>query len=117
MDKKSEKITKDPKRVEAGCKGRENYMNKYKESILNDAKKGSRDTTNISNETTSPTNNASNETTSANTTTRSNNTYVYGVDILAVLAIGVCAFFTYNTFQPKKLINDCLAAQHEQKQP
>ena len=43
MDKTSEKITQDPKRVGAGCKGRENYMNKYKESILNDAKKGSRD--------------------------------------------------------------------------
>ena len=33
-------------------------------------------------------------------------TYVYGVGILAVLAIGVCVFFTYNTFQPKKLINE-----------
>ena len=117
MDKKSEKITKDPKRVEAGRKGRENYMNKYKESILNDAKKGSGDTTNISNETTSPTTNtsnetpnATNETASAKTTTRSNNTYVYGVGILAVFAIGVCVFFAHNTFQPKKLINDCLAA-------
>ena len=34
-------------------------------------------------------------------TTRSNDTYVYGVGILAVLAIGVCVFFAYNTFQPK----------------
>ena len=117
MDKKSEKITKDPKRVEAGRKGRENYMNKYKESILNDAKKGSGDTTNISNETTSPTTNtsnetpnATNETASAKTTTRSNNTYVYGVGILAAFAIGVCVFFAHNTFQPEKLINDCLAA-------
>ena len=49
---------------------------------------------------------------------QSNDTYVYGVGILAVLAIGVCVFFTYNTFQPKnkKLVNDRLAAQHEQKQ-
>ena len=39
MDKTSEKVTKDPKRVEAACKGREKYMNKLKESILNDAKK------------------------------------------------------------------------------
>ena len=38
MDK-TEKVTKDPKRVEAACKGREKYMNKLKESILNDAKK------------------------------------------------------------------------------
>ena len=52
-------------------------------------------TTNTSNETTSPTNNTSNETTSPTsntTTTRSNDTYVYGVGILAVLAIGACIF-------------------------
>ena len=48
---------------------------------------------------------------------QSNNTYVCGVGILAVLTIGVCVFFTYNTFQPfKKLINDRLVAQHKQKQ-
>ena len=35
-------------------------------------------------------------------TPRSNDTYVYGVGILAVFAIGACAFFAYNTFQPKK---------------
>ena len=39
MDKTLEKITKDPKRVEAARKGREKCMNKLKESILNDAKK------------------------------------------------------------------------------
>ena len=39
---------------------------------------------------------------------QSNHTYAYGVGILAVLAIGVCIFFTYNTFQPKnkKLLNE-----------
>ena len=47
-------------------------------------------------------------------TVQSNDTYVYDVGILAILAIGVCVFFTYNTF-PKKQTNDCLAAQHEQK--
>ena len=31
-----------------------------------------------------------------------NDTYLYGVGILAVLAISVCVFFEYNTFQPKK---------------
>ena len=91
-----------------------------KESILNDAKKGSGDTTNAGNETTGATNTATTPATSTNnttTTTRSNDTYVYGVDILTVLAIGVRICFTYNTFQPfKKLINDDLAAQHEQKQ-
>ena len=39
---------------------------------------------------------------------QSNDTYVYGVGMLAVLAICVCAFFAYNTFQPKnkKLLNE-----------
>ena len=27
--------------------------------------------------------------------------YVYGVGMLVILAIGVCIFFAYNTFQPK----------------
>ena len=71
-------------------------MNKLKESILNDARKGSGDTTNASNETTSATNTAATPATSTNnttTTTRSNDTYVYGVLMLAVLAISVCLFF------------------------
>ena len=95
MDKTPpEKVTKDkdPKRVETPRKGREKYMNKLKESILNDVKKDSGDTTNASNETTSVTKTA---------TTRSNDTYVYGVGILAVLAIGVCVCFTYNNSQAK----------------
>ena len=39
MDKTPEKVTKYPKSVEAARKGREKYMNKLKESILNDVKK------------------------------------------------------------------------------
>ena len=95
MDETSEKVTKDPKHVDAGRKGRENYMKKHKESILNYAKKGSGDTTNASNETTSATNNASNKTTSITktATARSNYTYVYGI---RVLATGACIFFAYN---------------------
>ena len=102
MDKTLEKVTKDPKCVGAARKCRGEYMNKLKESILNDGKKGSRDTTNTSNETTSPTTNASNETTSPTTdaiTIRSNGAYIYSVGTLAVLAFGVCAFFVYTTFQ------------------
>ena len=109
MDKISEKITKDPKRVEAARKGREKYMNKLKESILNDAKKDGGDTTNASNETTSATNTATTPATSPNitSTTRSNDTYVYGVLILAVLGIGLCVFSAYNISQAenKKLVN------------
>ena len=74
MDKTSKKVTKDPKRVEAASKGREKYMNKLKESILNDAKKGGGNTTNASNETTSTTNTTNTPATS--NTTRSNDTYV-----------------------------------------
>ena len=110
MDKTSEKVTKDLKRVEAARKGREKYMNKLKESILNDTKKGSWDTSNASNETTSAGNTITIPATSTNNTatTRSNDTYVYGVGMLAVLAIAVCIFFAYNTFQPKnkKLFNE-----------
>ena len=32
-------------------------------------------------------------------TTRSNDTYIYGIGMLAILAIGVCVFFVYNTSQ------------------
>ena len=115
IDKRSEKVTKDPKHVEAACKGRGKYMNKLKESILNDVKKGSGDTNNASNGTT----NASNETTNATTTpatstnnttttTRSNDIYIHGVGMLPVLAIGVCIFFAYNNSQAKnkKPINE-----------
>ena len=72
-------------------------MNKLKESILNNVKKGSCVTSNRSNETSSATNKSSNETTSLTntTTTRSNDTYVSGVGILANLAISVCVFFAY----------------------
>ena len=34
-------------------------------------------------------------------TVQSSDTYVYGVGILDVLAIGVCVFFAYNTSQAK----------------
>ena len=95
MDKTSQKVKKDkdPKHVDGRCKGRENFMKKMKENILNDAKKGGEDTTNSSNETTSVTNTA---------TIRSNDTYVYCVGILAVFAIGVCVFFAYNSFPRNK---------------
>ena len=45
---------------------------------------------------------------------QSNDTYVYSVGILAVLATGVCVFFTYQA-KNKKQGNDCLEVQHEQK--
>ena len=44
------------------------------------------------------------EQTTVQSTVQSN--YVYSVGILAVLAIGVCVFFAYNTFRPKKQANE-----------
>ena len=41
---------------------------------------------------------------SVQSTVQSN--YVYSIGIFAVIAIGVCIVFSYNTFQPKKLINE-----------
>ena len=43
----------------------------------------------------------STEQSSVRSTVQLNDTYIYGVGILAVLVISVCVFFTYNTFQPK----------------
>ena len=43
---------------------------------------------------------------SVRSTVRSNDSYVYGVGILAVDAIDVCVFFAYNTSQAKKLVNE-----------
>ena len=41
-------------------------------------------------------------------TVQSNDTYIYGVGILAALAKGVCVFFPYNTSQAvyKKQVNE-----------
>ena len=96
MDRTSGKLSKYAKCIKAARKGREKYMNNLKESFLNDARKGTRDTTNRSNETTSRNTNASHETTSPTTgaiTIRSNGAYTYNVGTLVVLAIDVCAFF------------------------
>ena len=43
-------------------------------------------------------------------TAGSNDTYVYGVGIVAILAIAVCVFFAYNTSQSenKKFVNEKL---------
>ena len=43
---KTEKVTKDPKRVEAGLMDRKNLMKKMKENILNGAKSVGGDTIN-----------------------------------------------------------------------
>ena len=69
-------------------------MNKLNENILDNAKKGSEDTNNASIETTSATTSATS--TASTAIARSSDTYIYGVCILSVLAIGVGIFFAYN---------------------
>ena len=94
----SEKVTKNPKRVEAGHKGIKNFIHKLEEDT-DDAENGSGDNTNTSNETSSPTNNANIE--NITTTTKLNDTYICGLGMLAVLANGVCVLIACKTSQAK----------------
>ena len=107
MDKTSKKVTKDPKRQERGKKSHETYMKRLKEKILEDNQ--------LPKPSTSSSTGALMPSTPSHTTT-TNDTYVYGVGMLAVLAIGVCVFFAYNTLpKNKKQHSDRSTAQHERK--
>ena len=107
MDKTSEKVTKDPKRQERGKKSQETYLKRLKKEILEELSTSAGDpmlptSSPTGNSTPSTSYSTGNSTPSTlSHTTKSNDTYVYGVGILAILAIGVCVFFAYNTFQPK----------------
>ena len=110
MDKTSQKVTEDLKRQERDKKLHKTYTKRLKEKIAyqdNQDKPTSSASSPTGDSTTSTSYSIGNSTPSTPLhTIRSNDTYVYGVGILAVLAIGVCVVFTYNTFQPKKLINE-----------
>ena len=82
LQRKRKKITqeKHPGRVPQGHKLAA-LMKKRKEEILRNKEKSTEQST---------------EQSSVQSTVQSN--YVYGIGILAVLAIGVCVFFAYNTF-------------------
>ena len=114
MDKTSQKIvTKDPKRQERGKKSHEMYMKRLKEKILEDNQllipsSTDRPTPSTSSSTDGPTPSTSSSTGNSTSSalshaTRSSDTYIYGVGILAVLAIGVCVFFACNTFHAKNI--------------
>ena len=107
MEKTPEKVTKDPKRQERSKKSHETCMKRLKEKILEDNQlptpsPADRSTPSTPSST-PPTSSSTGDPTSSTPShaTKLNDTYVYGVGILAVLAIGVCVFFVYNTFQPK----------------
>ena len=118
MDKTSKKVTEDPRRIEQGKKSYEMRMKRLKEKILEDNQPPTPSTFSSTCDPTpstsspicGPTPSTSSSTcdptlSTSSYTTRSNDTYVYVVGMLAVLAIGVCVFFPYNTF-PKKLVNE-----------
>ena len=105
MDKTPEKVTKDPKRQKRGKKSHKTYMKTLKEKILEHNQLPTLSPMDRS----TPSTPSSTPPTSSSTgdpmpstlshARKLNDTYVYGVVILAVLAIGVCVFFVYNTFQ------------------
>ena len=106
MDKKSQKVRKDPKRQERGKKSRETYMKRLKEEILEEFNQL---TTPPSTDRPTPSAPSSTGNSTPSTpfhATRSNDTYIYGVGILAVLAISVCVFFAYNFFPKNKILID-----------
>ena len=110
MDKTSEKVTKDPKRQQRGKKSHETYMKRLKEKILEDNQlptTSPMDRSTPSSPSSTPLTSSFKRDPTPSTpshSTRSNDTYVYGVGILAVLAIGVCVFFTFQV-KNKKIIN------------
>ena len=122
MDETSEKVTKDSKRQERGKKSHKTYMKRLKKTkqkkTLEDNQLPTSPTTDGPTPSTSSSTGDPTPSTSSSTgnptpstpshTTTTNDTYIYGVGILAVLAIGACVFFTYNTFQPqnKKLVDE-----------
>ena len=111
MDKTSEKVTKDPTRVEQGKKSYKTHMKRLKEQILEEHQPPTSSTSDPTPFTCHPTSSTCDPTSSTSSSTcdptpstsshRSNDIYVYGVGMLALLAIGVCVFFAYNTTQAK----------------
>ena len=116
MDKTSRKVTKDSKRQERGKKSHETYMKRLKEKISEDNQIPTPSTSSFTCDPIPSTSSSTCDPTPSTSsyTTRSNDTYVYSVGILAVLAIGICVFFTYQA-KNKKQDNNCLVAQHKQK--
>ena len=100
MDKTSEKVTKDPERQERDRKSHEMYMRRLKQKILEDNQLPTPSPTDRPTLSTSSSTDNSKPFTPSHTM-RSIDTYIYGVGILAVLAIGVCVFFAYNNSQAK----------------
>ena len=117
MAKTPQTVTKDSGRQERSKKSYETYIKRLKEKILKDNQLSTSSPTHRPTSSTSSSTDNSTPSTSSSTdrstpstpssldnsmpstsssTTRSSDTYIYGVGILAVLAVGVCVFFAYN---------------------
>ena len=85
-----EKVTKkNPKRVEAAeRKGTQARLMKMKEQIL-----AGSTASNVPSNTINPTTNVPSNTSNA-ATTKSTDVYIYSLGLVAVLAVGLCVFFT-----------------------
>ena len=101
-DKILKDVTKDPKRQEKVKKPQETYMKRLKEDILMDTQFSSSSSTYNS----APSTSSSTPSTPSsidNSTARSSDTYLYGIRMVAVLAIDTCVLFAYN----KKILSGC----------
>ena len=128
MNKTSQKVIKDPKKVEQGKKSYETSMKRLKEQILEEhqpptSSSACDPTLSTSSSTCDSTPSTSSSTrdpipstssftcgptpSTSSHATRSNDTYIYGIGMFTVLAIGACVFFAYNTFpKNKKPVNE-----------
>ena len=95
MGKTSKKVTKDSKGQEQGKKLHETYMKRLKKQILEDNQLPTPSSMGNSTPYT-PSSTGDPTSSTPSHTARPNDTYVYEVGILAVLAICVCVFFAYN---------------------
>ena len=94
MEKTLKQVMKDPKRHERVKKLLETYMRKLKEKIIRDNQPSLSSSKDRSTPSTSSTDNSTSFST-VKSMTRSCNNYIYGVVLVFLLAMGVCAFFTY----------------------
>lgn len=93
MEETPQKVRKDVKRQEAARKGREKYLNKFKERLLDDAKNVWEDTSNTSNDATDTA--TSTTKSAADDITGCSDTYIYDIGTVLLLAIGIrclCVF-------------------------
>ena len=101
MDKTSEKFTKDPKRQERGKKSHGTYMKRIKKKLEYNHLPTPSPTDRPTPSTSFSTGKSTPSTPSH--ATRSSDTYVYGVGILTVLAIGIYVFFLHITLLGLKI--------------